>query len=92
MIGNYTAGVKEIPVCVGNGTQCLKITSQYGYPQSVLPRIMVTSFICFQHLALEGKRLMLLVPYIHPSVRCGLAAKKLIGCTGNRARVRSLEG
>lgn len=27
-ITNYTVGVQEIPICMGNGIQCLKITFQ----------------------------------------------------------------
>lgn len=51
----YTVGVQGIPICMGNGTQCLSLTSPTRLPK-ILPKITVTSFLSFKPLVLKGRR------------------------------------
>lgn len=32
VIDSYTVGIQGIPICMGNGTQCLVYPLKYGYP------------------------------------------------------------
>ena len=63
-IVNYTVRIKGIPSRMGNGMNCLNITSQFDYLELiiVLPRILTENYLYFVHLGLTNKRLMPLVP------------------------------
>lgn len=56
VIGSYTVRLRRTPICMGNGAQCLKITSQIWLSRvNLLPEITITNFICFKNLVLKDK-------------------------------------
>ena len=81
------------PFALGNGAQCLKITSQVWLAIVNTARDYHNQFSVLQVSAFKRQeiRLMVPVPEVYCSVRCGLSARDLIGCVDNSLRVRSLE-